>query len=47
MSVKEKRKPKLAEYSFIVPEFKVQQVEPASLMSLAVGNEKIDATGVN
>ena len=47
MSVKEKRKPKLAEFSFILPEFKVQQVENALLSSLAVGSEKVDATGVN
>ena len=36
ISVKEKRKPKLAEYSFIVPEFKVQQREDEKLSSLAV-----------
>ena len=48
-SVKEKRRPKLAEFSFIVPEFKAQQVENANLSSLAVvvGNEEIDATGIN
>ena len=45
--VKEKRKPKLAEFSFILPEWKVQQVENANLSSLAVGNEDIDATGLN
>ena len=45
--MREKRKPKLAEFSFILPEFKIQQVENALLSSLAVGTEKIDATGVN
>ena len=46
-SVKEKRKPKLAEYSFIVPEFKMQQSEDAKLSSLGVVAERVDTTGVN
>ena len=45
-SVKEKRKPKLAEYSFIVPEFKVQQSEDAKLSSLGVVADRVDTTGV-
>ena len=48
-SVKEKRKPKLAEFSFILPEFKLQQHENATLSSLAVsidGNSSQDATGL-
>lgn len=45
-SVKEKRKPKLAEYSFIVPEFKLQQSEEAKLSSLGVVAERTDTTGV-
>lgn len=46
MSVKEKRKPKLAEFSFIMPEFKIQQSEDAKLSSLGVVAERIDSTGV-
>ena len=45
-SVKEKRKPKLAEFSFIVPEFKIQFSEDAKLSSLGVVAERIDKTGV-
>ena len=39
-SVKEKRKPKLAEFSFIVPEFKLQTSEDAKLTSLGFTNDK-------
>ena len=46
ISVKEKRKPKLAEFSFIVPEFKVQQREDEKLTSLGVPVETIDGTGI-
>jgi len=46
-SVKEKRKPKLAEFSFILPEFKVQHKEEnAGLFSLGVSNERVDTTGI-
>ena len=48
--MKEKRRPKLAEFSFILPEFKVQQHENANLSSLAVsvGDENhLDAMGLN
>ena len=41
-SVKEKRKPKLAEFSFIVPEFKLQTSEDAKLTSLGFTNDKAD-----
>ena len=35
-AVKDKRKPKLAEFSFILPEFKVQHKEDEKLASLCV-----------
>ena len=46
ISVKEKRKPKLAEYSFIVPEFKLQgESVNANLASLGVAPALVDTTG--
>lgn len=46
-SVKEKRKPKLAEFSFILPEFKLQQKDPnENLSSLGVQQERVDTTGI-
>jgi len=45
-SVKEKRKPKLAEFSFILPEFKLQQKEDERLSSLGVAQERVDTTGI-
>lgn len=46
ISVKEKRKPKLAEFSFIVPEFKVQHFEDTKLFSLGYQVKAEDATGI-
>jgi hypothetical protein len=46
-SVREKRKPKLAEYSFIVPEFKVQSSEDAKLSSLGYTTQNVDTTGIS
>ena len=45
-SVKEKRKPKLAEFSFIVPEFKVQGFEDTKLFSLGYQQKAEDTTGI-
>ena len=45
-SVREKRKPKLAEFSFILPEFKLQQKEDEKLSSLGVAMERVDTTGI-
>lgn len=46
-SVREKRKPKLAEFSFIVPEFKVQSSEDAKLSSLGFATQNVDTTGIS
>ena len=45
-SVREKRKPKLAEFSFILPEFKIQQREEAGLGTLALQVSNKDSTGI-
>jgi len=47
-SVKEKRKPKLAEFSFIVPEFKPQQKEDEKIYEFGVPTgEQVDTTGID
>lgn len=54
ISVKEKRKPKLAEFSFILPEFKVQEkCDEKMLTSFGVdpnsnyrSHERVDTTGI-
>ena len=46
LAVADKRKPKLAEFSFILPDFKLTGYEDAKLNSLGVIPEKIDTTGV-
>ena len=45
-SVREKRKPKLAEFSFILPEFKLQDRQEAGLSSLSVAVPSLDSTGI-
>ncbi len=46
-SVKEKRKPKLAEFSFIVPEFKPQQKEDEKILELGQpSGVQVDTTGI-
>ncbi len=45
-SVREKRKPKLAEFSFILPEFKLQERQEAGLSSLSVPVPSLDSTGI-
>ena len=46
MNVKERKKPKLAEFSFIVPEFKPTQTMNAQLTSLAGSTEGDSITSV-
>ena len=47
MAVKEKKKPKLAEYSFIVSDWKVQDQLQHEMQSLgAFASEQIDLTGL-
>lgn len=47
MAVKEKKKPKLAEYSFIVTDWKVQEQLDHNLHNLGAGvNDQIDSTGL-
>ena len=46
MNVKERKKPKLAEFSFIVPEFKPTQTMNAQLTSLAGSTEDDSITSV-